>query len=164
MRARITTLQNEVLKLNIIFLLFLVSISSIESTNQIINKLTTLINQRPLPAWYFPIFFLVGALFPLIIRVIYRKRLIVQKILDPYLILLAGQIVSEAVLVSLSDKGAGVIVGAIFTAARILQLLDLFAISKGDRLIHAFLYLELTIWIINLIQIFSNRIIVLLIR
>ena len=120
-------------------------------------QLVMVMRVHPLPSWYFPLFVLLGSFLPLSFRFVRSHDRIVTTLLDPYLILLLGQVVSEVVLVWLAGKGAGVIVGFWFTLLRVFQLHQLHAYAKPRSCIRLLLFLELVLWSINALHILCRR-------
>jgi hypothetical protein len=114
---------------------------------------------RPLPSGYLGVFLLLGALLPLLLRLLGRARPAVRQLLDPYLVLLAGQVVSEAILVLAGGVALGVVVGSVFTLLRLGQLLGL-AVLLGPRLggrLRVLLVGLSLLWTLNLLQLVTNR-------
>ena len=105
----------------------------------------------------FVIMIIIGLLIPIIIRLLYKHPYINKKILDPYLIFLLGQIFTELLLVQLLGKGAGVIVGFLFSSMRLGQLKSFLHQCQNNQLIISFVYLQLILWSINCVQIIGNR-------
>ena len=112
---------------------------------------------RPLPAAYFFLFILVGALLPLLLRWRRRQQPQARAVLDPYLLLLAGQILSEALVVQAGGRGLGVLVGMVFTLLRLLQLLQLRPLAGERRWLQRLLALELVLWSVNATQMLLFR-------
>ena len=112
---------------------------------------------RPLPLAYFLTFILLGALLPLLLRWLHRRQAEARRVINPYLLLLAGQIVSEAVLVQAGGKGLGVVVGMVFTLVRLVQLLQLRPLAGGRRWLRRLLTLELALWSLNALQMLLFR-------
>ena len=73
--------------------------------------LVAAMQSAPLPKLYVPAFILLGALLPLGLRVGQRRIDAVRLVLDPYLLLLLGQLISEVLVVLAGGKGLGVLVG-----------------------------------------------------
>ena len=121
------------------------------------SRIASIMDIRPLSIYYFLFFLLAGVLLPLSVRISHNKKAIVQEILDPYLLLLAGQIISEIILVYVVGKGMGVIVGFTFTSLRIFQVKKLLTLARDFIQIKRLLKLQSLIWSINLIQITFNR-------
>ncbi len=128
------------------------------------RALSEIIQERPLPKIYFPIFFAFGLLMPVLISLINRSQKSVQTIFEPYLILLAGQIITEISLVLLVGKGMGVIVGLVFSLLRLIQLQILLPFSKGLKAVNYILYVQILLWSLNVAQIIFNRMIPLIVK
>ena len=126
--------------------------------NDISQSLNIIIQQKPLPKIYFPIFFLIGLVIPLIYFLLFRDRTYVRLIINPYLILLSGQILIELVLVNLLDKWIGVIIGFVFSVLRVIQIRRLSPLSNGSIMMQLFLNVELSLWSFNTLHISLNRI------
>lgn len=107
---------------------------------------------RPLPAWYFLLFILLGALLPLVLRWLHRRRPGTSRVLDPYLVLLAGQILTEGLVTRAGGKGLGVLVGMVFTLIRLWQLKLLFPLASREVWSRRWLVLELALWGVNALQ------------
>ena len=122
------------------------------------NLLITIIDEKPLPKPYFPVFFVVGLIIPVIFLLFARNRSHLKIVIYPYLILLAGQILTEISLVFLLGKGIGVLIGLVFSAIRVIQIKQLLSIVERHDLIKFFLYIEFLLWTFNVVQIFFNRI------
>lgn len=112
---------------------------------------------RPLPPVYFLTFILLGALLPLLLRLLHRRQPEAEAVLNPYLLLLAGQILNEAVLVQAGGKGLGVLVGMVFTLLRLVQLLQLRPLAGGRRWLQRLLLLEQALWGFNAAQMLLFR-------
>ncbi len=121
--------------------------------------LTTRIDNHPLPRIYFPIFIGIGLFLPLIQRILKYKEYFERRCLDLYLYLLLWQIINELVLVVLIGKWIGVLVGLIFTIARLFQLRTLLKEAVCFRQTRIILLMSLFLWLSNIIQILFNRII-----
>lgn len=112
---------------------------------------------RPVPAWYFLLFILVGALLPLALRLLHGRRPQVRQVLDPYLALLAGQIAAEGVLTRAGGKGLGVLVGMVFTLLRLWQLKLLWPLGADPPWLRRWLGVELVLWCLNALQMVAFR-------
>ena len=141
------------LKWNFILILGFIVLAITGKLNETSLSLTNIIEENPLPKFYFPIFFIIGVLIPLALRLLHNNRLFIKSIIDPYLILLFSQIITEIALVLYVGKGSAVIVGFAFTFIRLLQLKKLLYLSRGSNLICAFLYFQLVFWSFNILQI-----------
>lgn len=113
--------------------------------------------RRPLPPAYFLVFIVLGALLPLLVRWLQRRRLAVVRTLNPYLLLLLGQIVCELVLVKLGGKGLGVLVGLLFSLVRVLQLAQLWPLAADLVWLRALLGLLGVLWSFNIAQMLVQR-------
>jgi hypothetical protein len=112
---------------------------------------------RPLPAWYFLLFILLGALVPLVLRWLHRRRSETARVLDPYLVLLAGQILTEGLVTRAGGKGLGVLVGMVFTLIRLWQLKLLWPLASRPAWLRRWLVLELVLWSVNALQMLAFR-------
>lgn len=112
---------------------------------------------RPLTKLWFPLFIVVGTLLPLLLRLVRRHDPRVRQVLNPYLLLLAGQIVSEVAVVLVGGRGLGVLVGMAFTMVRLAQLLRLRPLAAGLPWLRALVLLELLLWGANALQMLLNR-------
>ena len=112
---------------------------------------------RPLTRLWFPLFIVVGTALPLLLRLLRRQEPRVRQVLDPYLLLLAGQIVSEVALVLVGGRGLGVLVGMTFTVVRLAQLVQLRPLAAGLPWLRALVLLELLLWGANALQMLLNR-------
>ena len=125
---------------------------------EVSNLLTTIIEEKSLPKSYFPVFFVLGLIIPMIYLFFDRNRTGVRIVIYPYLILLAGQILTEISLVFLLGKGIGVLIGLVFSTARLIQIKQLLCLCERSKLMHSFLYIEFLLWTFNAAQIVINRI------
>jgi hypothetical protein len=121
------------------------------------QSLRAVMAARPLTPLWFPLFMLLGTLLPLVVRLAQRREPRVRQVLDPYLLLLAGQIVSELAVVLAGGRGLGVLVGMTFTVVRLAQLLRLRPLAAGLPWLHGLLLLELVLWGANALQMLLNR-------
>lgn len=112
---------------------------------------------RPLPAWYFLLFILLGALLPLMLRWLHRRQPEGARVLDPYLVLLAGQILTEGLVTRAGGKGLGVLVGMVFTLIRLWQLKLLLPLAQRPAWLRRWLVLELVLWSVNALQMLAFR-------
>jgi len=112
---------------------------------------------RPLPAWYFLLFILLGALVPLVLRWLHRRRPETARVLDPYLVLLAGQILTEGLVTQAGGKGLGVLVGMVFTLIRLWQLKLLWPLARRPAWLRRWLVLALVLWGGNALQMLAFR-------
>ncbi len=124
-------------------------------------RLVLVMAAHPLPTWYFPTFLLLGSLLPLLVRLLRRRDQALRRLLDPYLILLAGQIATEVVLVLLAGKGLGVVVGFWFTLMRLWQLLQLRINAARMPGVQMLFTLELVLWAVNALHIVLRRLLLL---
>jgi len=141
--------------LSFALLLLLLAISG--ALQGLVAALMVVMAEHPLPRWYFLIFISLGSVLPLIWRLRARRQALVRRILDPYLIVLAGQMLSEILLVLLAGKGMGVVVGFCFTVVRLAQILTLRPLALGARGMLMLLNLELVLWSFNLGHILLRR-------
>tara|TARA_Y100001968_G_C19261661_1_gene669597 strand:+ start:94 stop:579 length:486 start_codon:yes stop_codon:yes gene_type:complete len=123
----------------------------------IISNLNIIINREPLPSFYFELFIIIGLVAPIIIRIVNKHIYINKNVLDPYLIFLLGQIITEILVVKLLGKGGGVVVGFLFSSLRLGQLKSLVNHCHKNLIFLAFIYLQLILWSVNCIQIIGNR-------
>ncbi len=112
---------------------------------------------RPLPAWYFLLFILLGALLPLVLRWLHRRQPETARVLDPYLMLLAGQILTEGLVTQAGGKGLGVLVGMVFTLIRLWQLKLLWPLTRRPAWLRRWLVLALVLWGGNALQMLAFR-------
>ena len=119
--------------------------------------LAAAMGRLPLPRFYMPLFIGVGALLPLALRWVQRTRTVVVQVLNPYLLLLLGQLLSELALVLVAGKGLGVLVGSAFTALRLLQLRLLWPLARGERGLRLLLGLLAVLWSANALQMLLRR-------
>ena len=156
-KVSMTESKNVVFLSLIIFLSFgLAGILGIMT--EVSNLLTTIIEEKSLSKSYFPVFFLLGLIIPLIYLFFARNRIGVRIVIYPYLILLAGQILTEISLVLFLGKGIGVLIGLVFSSARLIQIKQLLLLAKRSRPIQIFLYIQFLLWTFNVVQISLNRI------
>lgn len=120
-------------------------------------QLRGVMRSQPLPPGYFQVFMLGGTLVPLALRLWFRRVSLVITLLDPYLILLLGQILSEILLVLLVGPGLGVIVGFWFTLLRLLQLMRLRPRAAALPWLQVLLSAELLLWLVNAAHILLRR-------
>ena len=120
-------------------------------------SLRMVMRSRPLPSGYFQVFIVAGTLLPLVLRTVFRRNVLVSGLLDPYLILLLGQIICELLMVLLVGPGLGVVVGFWFTVLRLLQLLQLRAQASAITWLQVVLTAEWLLWMTNAIQILVRR-------
>lgn len=119
--------------------------------------LSAVMAARPLPAWYFLLFILIGALLPLVLRLLHRRLAKAAQVLDPYLVLLAGQILAEGLVIRTGGKGLGVLVGTVFTLLRLWQLKQLRPLCSQPLWLRRWLALELLLWSLNALQMLAFR-------
>lgn len=146
-----------VLGLNLLLLLALLLPAVTGSLQPLEAALRQQMAARPLPPYWFPLFIGVGALLPLLLRLLGRRRAEVRRVLTPYLLLLAGQISAEVVLVLVGGKGLGVLVGMVFTLVRLVQLAWLWPLARGGGWLPALLLVELVLWGVNAGQMLTHR-------
>jgi hypothetical protein len=101
-------------------------------------------------------------LLPLAVRIAAARLSVVRRVLDPYLALLAAQLVSEVVVVLSGGKGLGVVVGLVFSLVRLLQLRQLWPMTTTSAWLRRLLLLQLVVWGLNVVQIGVNRLLPLL--
>lgn len=99
-----------------------------------------------------------GALLPLTAWLTRFRSPAVRAVLDPFLWLLAGQLVSEVTVVLLSSKGLAVLVGLLFSLLRLVQIQRLWILSASVPWLQKLLLLQAAVWGINALQIGVNRI------
>jgi len=117
---------------------------------------------RPLTNYYFPTFMLLGLFFPILLRLRRKSDLRSSVGIDSYLILLISQIVNEIIYYNLIGKSITVIIGFIFTIARLFQIAKIKRIQVF-RGMHLFFDFQFVLWAINLITITLNRLIPLIV-
>ena len=151
--------SKKILLVNVILLCLFAIIAGVGLLDLTEESLSSVIEKRPLPKAYFPCFFILGFLYPLLLRLFHRNKSHIREFLDSYLILLGGQILSEILLVVMIGKGLGVIPGLIFSILRLVQLRQ-----ENEKVLHLnyftlFIRIQFILWAINIIQITTNRII-----
>lgn len=146
-----------VLRLNLALLLALLlpAVSGVFSPLEVALRRQMLV--RPLPGFWFLLFIGVGALLPLLLRVLCRRLSPVRLVLTPYLLLLAGQIATEVAVVLVAGKGLGVMVGLVFTLVRLGQLVRLWPLATPLGWLRGLVALELGLWGLNAAQMVLNR-------
>ncbi len=117
------------------------------------------IRNTPLPKYYFPTYLCLGLIFPLCLRIRLRGELLAKRLLNSYLLLLFGQIITEILFLIIVGKGTGVIVGLIFSVTRLLQLQQFRLISIGKNWYLFAIQLLTLLWLANVINILINRIV-----
>ncbi len=152
MKTKKTSLLIGLLFFSIFYIFALIGL--LDDLNQILNQV---ISSRPLPKYYFTVYVSLGLLLPLILRLVNTKLKILRDIVDSYILLLLSQILTEVVLVLSIGKGIGVLIGLVFSALRVVQLQQLLSMLKRFNFINIFLYFELFLWTINILQIVFNR-------
>jgi len=108
--------------------------------------LVAAMQRAPLPKLTMPAFILLGALLPLGLRVGQRRVDAVRLVLDPYLLLLLGQLTSEVLVVLAGGKGLGVLVGMTFTLLRLVQLRQLWPLARSGARLRPLLRLLVVLW------------------
>ncbi|MEB3266878.1 MAG: hypothetical protein VKN13_09750 [Cyanobacteriota bacterium] len=146
-----------VLRLNLVLVLVLALPAATGALGPLEASLRRLMLVRPLPPFWFPLFIGVGALLPLLLRLLGRRRSPVRRVLTPYLLLLAGQIATEVAVVLVAGKGLGVLVGLVFTLVRLGQLVALWPLAAPLGWLRGLVVLELGLWGLNAGQIVLNR-------
>ena len=146
-----------VLRLNLVLLLALLLSAASGLLGHLEAALSLQMLARPLPGFWFLLFIGAGALLPLVLRVLCRRLKAVRLVLTPYLLLLAGQIVTEVMVVLVAGKGLGVMVGLVFTVVRLGQLIRLWPLAETLGWLRGLLALELCLWGVNAAQILLNR-------
>ncbi len=146
-----------VLRLNLLLVLVLLVPAAAGVFAPLEAALREVMLRRPLPPFWFPLFIGVGALLPLLLRLLGRHQPAVRRVLNPYLLLLAGQIVAEVVVVLVGGKGLGVLVGWLFTLVRLAQLGRLWPHAAAPAWLRLLLLLELGLWGLNAAQMLANR-------
>ncbi|MEX1324857.1 MAG: hypothetical protein AB1Z21_11815 [Synechococcaceae cyanobacterium] len=114
--------------------------------------------EAPLSRAYVLAVALLGALLPLAARLIRPRIRAVPAVLDPFLLLLAGQLACEVTVVLLSTKGLAVLVGLVFSLLRLAQVRLLWPISVSIGWLQGLLMLQGVVWGANALQIGVNRI------
>ncbi|MEB3321280.1 MAG: hypothetical protein VKI81_00460 [Synechococcaceae cyanobacterium] len=112
----------------------------------------------PLPPAYFLAVTVLGALLPLAARLKPSRSPAVRAVLDPFLALLGGQLVSEVLVVVLGGKGLAVLVGLVFSLVRLLQIRQLWTMTASLGWLRRLLLLQALVWGSNAVQIGVNRI------
>ncbi len=149
-----------ILYFNIINIGLLFLLNCLDYLQIIDQAFQTIIDEKPLPGYYFIIFAILTVLLPVIIRLFNNSNNIsIKRILDQYLILLASQIIMEIFVVILIGKGTAVLIGFIYSISRVYQLNKLLEIGIYKTSIKSFLKFQLILWLINILQIIINRII-----
>ena len=78
-----------------------------------------------------------------------------RAVLDPFQLLLAGQLMSEVAVVLLGAKGLAVLVGLVFSLLRLLQIPRLWPLSAPLSWLQL---LQAVVWGMNVLRIGVNRI------
>ncbi len=140
--------------------IFLISCIFITGNLLKVNTLMiSVMEKRPLPTLYFPIFFIICLMIPLISRYVYKANKQTINLLDSYLKLLISQILMEVTFVLLIGKGLGVIIGFLYS---ILLVLTLVNSVRKNRLkfplpIKMLIVILIFMWGSNVYQIMYNR-------
>jgi hypothetical protein len=93
----------------------------------------------------------------LVLRWLHQERPETSRVLDPYLALLAGQILTEGLVTRAGGKGLGVLVGMVFTLIRLWQLKLLWPLASRPAWLRRWLVLELVLWSVNALQMLAFR-------
>jgi hypothetical protein len=101
---------------------------------------------------------LLGALLPVVARLVRPRTRAAREVLDPFLWFLAGQLACEVAVVLLGGKGLAALVGLVFSLLRLLQLRQLWPITASIVWLQALLLLQTVVWGANTLQIVLNRI------
>ena len=142
----------------IIFILFVIISNTLVNENFHI-VLSNIIDSNPNKRIYFPVYLILGLIGPIAIRIKSNNYIMKNRILDPYLILLTGQIITEALLVPFKGKGIGFLIGIIFSSFRIRQIILFKRFNSGLIVQKIFLVTMFVIWSYNIIHIILYRII-----
>jgi hypothetical protein len=110
----------------------------------------------------YPVLILVGILLPVLALIIRQRDLVVRRCLEPYLLLLLGQLLTLIAAEALMGEGLMVWVGFIYTFLRILQLSGILMMANSSsphlrrlfdlrrrRWLRNLLVLELGLWGLN---------------
>jgi hypothetical protein len=92
-----------------------------------------------------------------VLRWLHRRRPETARVLDPYLVLLAGQILTEGLVTQAGGKGLGVLVGMVFTLIRLWQLKLLWPLARRPAWLRRWLVLALVLWGGNALQMLAFR-------
>lgn len=141
-----------VLRISAIVLLALLLPAGLGWLQPLEQGLAAVMAARPLAKLYLVVFIVLGALLPLGVRLWRRREREPRQVLDPYLLLLLGQLISELLVVLAGGKGLGVLVGMIFTMLRLLQLPQLWPLSRGAPGLRPLLLLLGGLWGWNALQ------------
>ena len=142
---------------SLFILVIFVALGVLGQLNELDAILKIIIEKKPLPGYYFPIYLLIGLCIPVLLRFSRIKRIYREYLIDPYLILLFFQILTELILVCLIGKGIAVIVGFVFSLARLIQIGKLLNLSKAFNYMSFFLYIQFVLWTLNIVNIIFSR-------
>ena len=151
------TKTKTILKVSLIVFTILVSLGLFGYMSDINQGLESIIEEKPLANYYFIFFLISGLLFPIGLRFSLVNTTLSKVILEPYLLLMISQVLTEICLVFLFGKALGVIVGYIFSIIRLIQLKQLYPYSKASKLLQFFVIFQGTIWSYNIGHITLNR-------
>lgn len=151
-----------VLRLGVLLLLILAVPAATGLLQTLEQTFSAVMARVPLSGAYVLAVALVGALLPLAARIAAARLSVVRTVLDPYLALLAAQLLSEVVVVLSGGKGLGVVVGLVFSLLRLLQLRQLWPMTTTNAWLRRLLLLQVVVWGLNVVQIGVNRILPLL--
>ena len=159
MRKNVLLSYKNISLLNIVVVLALVFSHQSNSLFNLEKSLSILIETNQLPIYYFPFFIIVGLIVPIFLSLTRRKDLRFLIAINLYLYLMFSQIILEIVFTILLGKGLGVIIGLIYTLARLYQLQGLPSAAGPKNKFNVYFIILFILWSVNLIQISYNRII-----
>lgn len=122
------------------------------------RSLSAVMAEAPLSSAYVLMVVLLGALLPVLARLVRPRTRAAREVLDPFLWFLAGQLACEVAVVLLGGKGLAALVGLVFSLLRLLQLRQLWPITASIVWLQALLLLQTVVWGANALQIGLNRI------
>lgn len=101
----------------------------------------------------YPALIILGALAPLLAWIIRQRDKVVRRCLEPYLLLLLAQVLSLIFADALMGEGLAIWVGFMYTLLRLLQLSELFWMSRSaDRRIQRLFNLRSRPWLRDLLR------------
>ncbi len=157
MKKGFLTSVEGIYKVNIFLSLLLILIGSQGLLYSISDSFVSIIERIPLSSYYFLFFLTIGILVPLYVKLTNLKNDIYSSVLDPYLVLILSQILFEILFVNFIGKGVGVLIGLIFSTLRVVQLFILQSSIKKFKMLKRLTLILIILWIVNIIQIFTNR-------
>ncbi|WP_299490089.1 hypothetical protein [Acaryochloris sp. IP29b_bin.137] len=93
-----------------------------------------------------------GLLLPIMMRIRYRRRPIIRRLLNAYLIVFLAQIVSELILTPIFQRGISVIIGSFYSIFRLVQLGQgqlWVRQARQPRWLRLYLWFLMVVWAIN---------------